>query len=166
MKIRHINKYDDVNGFWGVAVSVWFQGCEHRCKSCFNPETWDRYDNSVLDRTLEDVSSEVLLHLNKYYPKTLSILGGDPLSEYNRDDCFELVKYIKLKQPSLKIALWTGYIWDDIKHLELLKYIDVLVDGEFKLELKDEKLKHKGSSNQNEINVQESLKLNKIVKYK
>lgn len=165
MKIRHINKYDDVNGFWGVSVSVWFQGCEHRCKSCFNPETWDRYDKSVLDRTLEDISSEVLLNLNKYYPKTLSILGGDPLSEYNRDDCLQLVKEIKSKQTDLKIALWTGYLWNEIKHLQILKYIDILVDGKFKLELKDDKLKHRGSSNQREIDVQRSLNTGKIVKY-
>ena len=163
MKIRHINKYDDVNGFWGVAVSVWFQGCPHMCNQCFNPETWDRYDSSVVDRTLEDVSSEVLSEINKYYPKTLSILGGDPLAEYNRNDCLELLKAIKISQPNIKTALWTGYKWNEIKNLEVIKYIDIIVDGEFKIELKNEKLKHKGSSNQRVINAPLSIKENKVI---
>ena len=39
----------------------------------------------------------------------------------------------------------------------MMKYVDVLVDGEFKIDLKDVKLLWKGSRNQRVIDVQKSL---------
>ena len=46
---------------------------------------------------------------------------------------------------------------------ELLKYLDVVVDGKFEEEKKDLKLRFRGSSNQRILNVQESLKEHKLV---
>ena len=47
--------------------------------------------------------------------------------------------------------------------LELLKYIDVLVDGKFVEELKDITLLFKGSKNQRVIDVQKSLEKGEVV---
>ena len=63
--------------------------------------------------------------------------------------------------------MWSGYVWEELiqdpKKVEILNYIDTLVDGRFEIDKKDLSLKHKGSTNQREINVNESLKQNKII---
>lgn len=164
MKIRYVNEYDDINGFWGVSVSIWFQGCEWRCKNCFNKETWIIDDNTIKDETLESIKNKVLKSIDNYFFKSLSILGGDPLAKFNRDNCFLLVESIKKEKPNIKIALWTGYKWEDVKDLSVIKLIDIIVDGKFEEENKNNcQSRFKGSSNQRVIDVQESLKQNKVI---
>ena len=73
-----------------------------------------------------------------------------------------------IKEKSRKnIWCYTGYTFerllDNPKQAELLKYIDVLVDGKFKQALRDESLLFRGSSNQRLIDVKASLKANKTV---
>ena len=53
--------------------------------------------------------------------------------------------------------MYTGFLWEEVKSLPVMTYVDVLVDGEFIEELKDNKLHWKGSSNQRVIDVQKSL---------
>ena len=172
-KIRYIDNYDTVNGFWGVAVSVWFQGCPHRCYKCFNPETWNENDKSVKERNNIEAAKEIIEELDRYYPKTLSILGGESLAPYNIDDLLEILIYIKKIKPDLKIALWTGYEWDEIKYKEVIKYIDIVVTGEYIDDLHcDYKIsknildKKRGSTNQKIINAKESLQNDEVVFWK
>lgn len=169
-KIRHINGFDITNGLWGTSVSVWFQGCEHRCKNCFNPETWNRFDKTVVDKNNNEIAQEILIELDKYFPKTLSFLGGDPMAEYNKNDLYEIICIIKNKKPNLKIAMWTGYTFNEIKNDKVVRLIDVIVDGKYIEELrcdykitKDKRDKYRGSTNQRIINVKESLDKNKII---
>ena len=68
------------------------------------------------------------------------------------------MKEIKKKYPDKTIWMYTGDDWGDILHYPLMKYVDVLVDGEFNVDLKDTKLLWKGSSNQRVIDVQASLR--------
>lgn len=49
------------------------------------------------------------------------------------------------------------------EQLELLRQIDVLVDGPFVQALRDEDLFFRGSSNQRIINVQKSLKEGRVI---
>ena len=93
------------------------------------------------------------------------MLGGE-IFHQDLDIILNLVKRIteETKKP---IYCWTGFIWEDLiqipKAVEILKYIKVLIDGRFEEDKKNLMLKHKGSSNQREINVQESLKSNKVI---
>jgi anaerobic ribonucleoside-triphosphate reductase activating protein len=93
----------------------------------------------------------------------LRISGGDPLHIENRKDVTIICKDFKNCFPEKTIWVYTGYTWEQVKHLEMMKYIDVLVDGKFVQELADVRYNWAGSTNQRIINVQDSLKLGKVV---
>ena len=159
MRYNLIRKMDISNGP-GVRVSIFMQGCEFHCKKCFNPETWDfkkgkEFTNKTIDRVLELAEQD--------YIKGLSILGGEPMHPKNEENTTKLAKAFKEKYPNKNIWMWSGFLFEDIKDKEVFKYIDVLVDGQYKDELHDFRLKYRGSSNQRVIDVKKSLKNNKII---
>ena len=160
MRYHKIRKMDISNGP-GVRVSIFMQGCEFHCNNCFNPETWDFKDGEEFN---EDTINKVLKLSDKDYIVGLSILGGEPMHPKNIEGTTLLAKAFKEKYPNKNIWVWSGYLFDkDLKDKEVLKYIDVLVDGRFVESLADPTLKWKGSSNQRVIDVQKSLKQNQIV---
>ncbi len=160
MRYSKIRKMDISNGP-GVRVSVFMQGCTFNCKNCFNPETHDfkggkEFTDEIIDKIIE--------LCGKDYVVGLSILGGEPMHPKNIEGTTKLAKAFKEKYPNKTIWSWTGFLFDrDLKDKEVLKYIDVLVDGRYKDELHDFRLKWCGSSNQRVIDVQKSLKKNEIV---
>ena len=159
MKYNKIRKMDISNGP-GVRVSIFMQGCAFHCENCFNKETWDF--NGGTDFT-EETIKKVLDLCDKDYIVGLSILGGEPMHPNNIDGTTSLAKAFKEKFPNKNLWVWCGYLFDkDLKDKEVLKYIDVLVDGQFINNLHNPTLKWKGSSNQRVIDVQKSLKNNKI----
>ncbi len=159
MRYNKIRKMDISNGP-GVRVSVFMQGCTFNCKNCFNPETHDfNGGNEFTEQTIE----EILNLCEKSYIVGLSILGGEPMHPQNIEGTCKLAKAFKEKFPDKTVWVWTGFLFDNLKGTEALKYIDVLVDGQFKEELKNPMLQYKGSSNQRVIDVQKTLKQNKIV---
>lgn len=159
MRIATIDTCDIANGP-GARLSVWVSGCPHHCKNCFNSELWDFSKGIDYNDFIEQ---KILTDLNREYIAGLSLLGGDPLDPRNQPDVYRLVQKVKEKYPNKTIYLWTGYIWEDIKECETLKYVDVLIDGPFVEDLKDLSLPLRGSSNQRIINVQESLEKKEIV---
>ena len=157
-----IRKMDISNGP-GVRVSIFFQGCAFHCKNCFNPETWE-FDTG--NEFTEDTINEILELASPDHIKGLSILGGEPMHPKNIEASTELARRFKEKYPDKTIWSWSGFLFDEyIKDKEIAKYLDVLVDGQFKDELRNPNLKWKGSSNQRVIDVQKSLKKNKVVLY-
>ena len=160
MKYNKIRKMDISNGP-GVRISIFMQGCHFHCKNCFNSETWDFEGGK--DFT-DDTISRVIELSEKDYIVGLSILGGEPMHPKNIEGTKKLAKIFKEKYPNKNIWVWSGFLFENIDK-EVLKYIDVLVDGQFKTELFNPKLKYKGSSNQRVINVKESLEKNKIILY-
>lgn len=160
MKYAKIRRTDISNGP-GIRVSIFMQGCTFHCKNCFNPETWDfnegkEFTDETINRVLELAEKDEI--------KGLSILGGEPLHPKNIEGTTRLAKAFKEKFPDKNIWVWSGFLFDrDLKDKEVLKYIDVLVDGQYVDELHDFRLKWRGSSNQRVINVPASLKENKIV---
>ncbi len=160
MRYNKIRKMDISNGP-GVRVSIFMQGCAFHCKNCFNPETWDF---KLGEEFTDDTIDEVLKLAGANHIVGLSILGGEPMHPNNIEGTTKLAKAFKEKYPNKSIWSWTGFLFDrDLKDKEVMKYIDVLVDGQYKDELHDFRLKWRGSSNQRVIDVQKSLKQNKVV---
>ena len=160
MRYNKIRKMDISNGP-GVRVSIFMQGCSFNCKNCFNKDTHDfnggkEFDDSTIERVLELCGNENI--------EGLSILGGEPMNPTNIEGTTKLAKAFKEKYPNKSIWSWSGYSFDNyLKDKEVVKYLDVLVDGQYNDDLRNPTLKWKGSENQRVINVKESLKDSNIV---
>ena len=162
MRYNLIRKMDISNGP-GIRVSIFMQGCEFHCKNCFNPETWKFEDGQEFKKETID---KVLDLCEPKEIKGLSILGGEPMHPKNIEATTSLAKTFKEKYPKKNIWIWSGFEFEkDLKDKEIMKYIDVLVDGRYVDELHNFKLKWKGSSNQRVIDVQKSLKNNQVILY-
>lgn len=162
-----IKNFDVANGE-GLGVTVYFAGCDMnpKCKGCFNCEAWDF---NAGEPFTQEVRWKVLDLLDNPYVNHLSVLGGEPLAAENITTVGYLCHKAKVAFPDKKVWVWTHYTWEELmkdKHsFYFLKDIDILVDGEFIEEQKDLTLKWRGSRNQRVIDVQESLKQDKIVLY-
>ena len=139
---------------------MWVSGCSHHCPQCHNPQTWDK---NAGEEFTEEVLDNLLDKLKRPFIKRLTLSGGDPLFLGNRDEITNVVRKVKKNFPNIKIWCYTGYLWEEVKDLPCMDYIDVLVDGEFKIDLKDITLPFCGSSNQRVIDVQKSLKMGKVI---
>lgn len=161
MRYHNITKADMLNGD-GLRVVLWLAGCIHQCKNCQNPVTWDPDGGLEFD---EAAKQEIFEELDKDYVSGITFSGGDPLYTGSREGVLSLIKEIKEKYPEKTIWLYTGYMWEKIRDLEIVSYLDVLVDGPFVEELKDNNLPWKGSSNQRVIDVKMTRELGKVVLY-
>lgn len=159
MRYNKVRKMDIANGP-GVRVSIFMQGCAFNCKNCFNPETHDFAGGKPFT---DDVISSILTLADRDYCAGLSILGGEPLHPKNIDGTAKLAKAFKERFKDKTVWVWSGFLFEDLMDKEALKYIDVLVDGQFVEELKNPLLKWKGSSNQRVIDVPKSLKAKSVV---
>ena len=153
MRYHNITKDDMLNGD-GLRVVLWVAGCAHCCKGCQNPVTWDPNGGLLFDDAAKE---ELFEQLDKDYISGITFSGGDPLHPANSLDVKELMAEIKEKYPQKTIWLYTGASWESICRMPLMQYVDVCVDGEFIVSLKDTKLLWKGSSNQRVIDVQATL---------
>ena len=153
---------DSVVDGYGVRTVIWTQGCSHKCPFCHNPSTHDFDGGSIFD--LKEIFNE-LDNLQNQDGITLS--GGDPL--FQIEPIVEIAKYAK--KIGLNVWCYTGFTYEQILkmgktnplYLELLKYLDVLVDGKFEIDKRDLSLLFRGSSNQRLIDVKNSLKQKKVV---
>ncbi len=162
MYYHNITKDDMLNGD-GFRTVLWVSGCSHGCKGCHNQITWDSTSGLEFD---DDAKEELFEQLGKDYISGITYSGGDPLFQGNRDKITKLAEEIKEKFPQKTQWLYTGYTWEEIKELPVLKNIDVLVDGRFVEEKKDAMLHWKGSANQRVIDVPKSLRDEKVHLYK
>ena len=147
----------------GLRTVLWVAGCSHNCPQCHNPVTWDINGGLAFD---EAAKEELFEELKKDYISGVTFSGGDPLHEKNRKEIEKLAEDIREKFPDKTIWLYTGYELEEICGLPFLPNIDVIVDGEFKIEEKDNSLHWKGSANQRVIDVKESLKTGKVQLYR
>ena len=162
MRYNKIRKMDISDGP-GVRVSIFVQGCTFNCKNCFNPETHDFAGGKEFN---QDTIGTILKLCDNENIEGLSILGGEPMHPKNIEGTTKLAKAFKEKFPNKNLWVWSGFLFDkDLKEKEVLDYIDVLVDGQYKDEQHNPTLKWRGSENQRVINVKESLKNNKVIKY-
>lgn len=138
----------------GLRVVLWVSGCEHCCRDCQNPVTWDPDGGLPFDAAAKQ---EIFDQLAKTYISGITFSGGDPLHTANRVEVRNLAEEIKKTYPNKSIWLYTGENWENIRQDAMMKDIDVLVDGEFVADEKDTKLLWKGSKNQRVIDVQKTL---------
>lgn len=164
MNYHNITKDDMLNGD-GLRVVLWTSGCSHHCKNCQNPITWDCNGGIPFD---SDAKVELFEALDHDYISGLTLSGGDPLYNSNRDTIFKLCNdFREIFGDKKTIWLYTGYTYEEVKKEfpQILRVIDIMVDGKFVEELKDTNYHWAGSTNQRIINVKESLKQNKIIPY-
>ena len=159
MNYHNITRDDMLNGD-GLRVVLWVSGCGHHCKGCQNPVTWDPQDGVLFD---EAAREELYDQLSKNYISGITFSGGDPLFPANEPEITSLADEIRKRFPEKTIWLYTGYLWEDIQDREIVKNLDVLVDGRYVEELRNTQLHWKGSSNQRVIDVQASLKKGSVV---
>ena len=143
----------DINNGLGFRVTLWVAGCSHHCKFCHNPETWD-YNQG---RT--DIKDELFEKIDKPYIKGLTLSGGDPLSQSDKDlqDLYELLVEFKQKFPDKDIWIYAGDTYEEAMQnpykKQILDLCDVMVEGKYVHELRDLSLPFRGSSNQKIINL-------------
>ena len=171
MNYAEIKNLDIANGP-GLRVSLFVSGCTHHCKGCFNPESWDfNYGQPFTEATQE----ELLKLLENEHIRGLSLLGGEPFEPANQAVLAPFLQRVKAKFPNKDVWCYSGYNFEqdmltgnlgpwEITE-QMLNCIDVLVDGEFVIELKNPNLRFRGSANQRVILVQESLKEDRIVQW-
>ncbi len=182
MRVAGIERNSIVDGE-GWRYAIFFQGCLHKCKGCHNPETWQ------FGIGTEMTVQQIIDDLNEsdeagFYDVTFS--GGDPF--FQASEIKELAK--EIKADGRGIWAYTGFEFDKFLEyikdgelntkkeftnsdkaeitedmIELLQYIDVVVDGRFILEQRTLEEQYRGSTNQRLIDVQESLKKKDIVLY-
>lgn len=145
----------------GFRTAIYAAGCPNGCPGCHNPESWDinrgqwMSTDEILQKVLADDFADV------------TFSGGEPM--YQPEGFAELASAIKRKSRK-NIWCYTGYTFEKLlknpRQAQLLEYIDVLVDGRYRQELRDEDLQFRGSSNQRLIDVQASLKSGKTTLYR
>lgn len=150
MRIAGIIDDDIVDCDDGFAVSLWTVGCPHHCKGCHNQNLWDY--GAGQDIPIKTVINEIKEKINKNgIMRNFSVLGGEPLDPQNIKDVLIVLKEIRAAYPNIKIYLWTGYTLEELQERkefdEVLKYVDILIEGRFVEELK-QNLPLRGSSNQ------------------
>lgn len=169
--------YCDIANGLGCRTSLFVSGCRHCCKNCFNPMTWSfQYGKPYTQETKQQILKSIKLS----HIQGLTILGGEPFEPENQEEVLDLVTTVKELYPNKNIWIYSGYTFEQLMgemcekftHMttqtsinnckEILKHIDILVDGEFKEHLYNITLKYKGSSNQRIIDVQETLKLGEV----
>lgn len=156
MKYAALLKNDIVDGDDGICVSLWMQGCPHHCKNCHNPETWDF--NGGLEIETKDLVKQIIASISENgIIRNFSVLGGEPLAPQNIENTYYILKEVRKEYPNIKIFIWSGYLYEDLKKnktaKKIFKLADILIDGPYIESLRDLTLKLRGSSNQRIINL-------------
>ena len=170
MNYAQIFEADIANGP-GCRTSLFVSGCTHHCPECFNQETWDFCYGKAYT---SEVEGHIMETLRAPYIAGLSILGGEPMEPVNQKAIRPLVERVKKEYPGKSIWIYSGYTFEELADPEnrrchsddtmaILQAIDVLVDGEFKIEKKNIKLLYRGSENQRILDMKETMKTGSIV---
>ena len=128
MNFQGIEKSSMLNGD-GLRCVLWVSGCNHHCKGCHNPDTWD--PDSGRPFFLKDYW-EIIERVDKDYCDGLTLSGGDPMYPKNREEILCLCKMFRRDFGNTKtIWMYTGYSFEEIKDEPVLEYLDVIVDGPY-----------------------------------
>lgn len=150
---------NDVAAGENICVTLFTQGCPHRCSGCHNPETWS-YDGGFefTERTEQEIIEAISAN---GLQRNFAIMGGEPLCPQNYVQVAKLVRNIRLIYPDIRIYVWTGYLYEDLLKISqsdpwidmLLDCIDILIDGPYIAAQRDITLPMRGSANQRIIDL-------------
>lgn len=161
MRYADVKENDVVDCGEGICVSLWTQGCPHRCKGCHNPETWSFtggktiFTSTLISKIIKAIGANGI-------QRNFSVLGGEPLCPENARDVREICDAVKAAYPTIKIYVWTGYNYSDIKD-ELSDSMDILIDGPYVEEMRDITLPLRGSRNQRVIDLKATRESGKMI---
>src|SRR5690625_1317048 len=164
--IADYKPYNFVDGE-GVRCSLYVSGCPFDCQGCYNEVAQDFSYGEPYTKALED---QIIKDLQADYCQGLTLLGGEPF--LNTAVTISLCERVREEFGDTKdIWGWSGYTFQELMKssqdkIDLLKLIDVLVDGRFVEAKKDLNLAFRGSSNQKIIDVQASLQANQLILWK
>lgn len=145
--------YNDFSAAPGICLTVFTQGCPHRCPGCHNPETWDfnggqELTEEVVDSIINGITAQGII-------RNLCIMGGEPLCEENSLLTYTIIKSVRILCPEdIKVYIWSGYTIEELlesKHtyvIESLRSADFLIDGPYVEAERDITLSMRGSRNQ------------------
>lgn len=146
----------------GIRMTVFVQGCPHRCEGCHNPQTHDFNGGKI-----ETVGEILDRYKRNPLLSGITFSGGEPFCQ-----AAPLAKLTRaIKKAGGDVWSYSGYTFEQILNgctegaRELLNEIDVLVDGKFVLEQRNLTLWFRGSENQRVIDVKKSLENNHVVLY-
>lgn len=181
MNYHNLTYPDMLNGD-GLRVVLWLSACSHHCYNCQNAQTWEPNSGVLFD---VDVKRELFNELEKDYISGLTLTGGDPLHENNLEEVLILIEEIRVSFPKKTIWLYTGYTWEElfntsyskdyicttttdrdvIYRQQIIRNVDVLVDGRYIDSQRDITLKWRGSKNQRVIDIKKTLEKGNIVEW-
>lgn len=150
--------YDSVVDGEGIRNTLFISGCLHHCHGCHNPQTWDF--NYGYEFTKEKQKEFIKKCKDNPLLDGITISGGDPI--YSSKELIPFLKEYKKENPTHTVWLYTGFKYEDIKDNEILKLIDILVDGEYVEDLRDITLAFRGSSNQRIIKLEKGIAYDSI----
>lgn len=163
MYYGEIKNCDIANGP-GVRVTLFVSGCTNHCENCFQPQTWDFHYGKPFTSETEE---KIIALLEPTYIRGLTLLGGEPFEPENQRVLLPFIKKIREKYPKKDIWMFSGFTWEEL-HTDgayprcevtddILKLIDVLVDGRYVDRLRNISLRFRGSENQRLIDVKKTL---------
>ena len=166
-------KYCDIANGEGVRTTLFVSGCTHRCKGCFQPETWDfSYGEPFTD----SVAEMIFESLEPDYIDGLTVLGGEPMEPDNQRALVSVLEEARSRFPDKTIWMYTGDTYEDLcnassaRHTEVtervLSCVDVLVDGPFIEGQKDITLRFRGSANQRLIDMGKTRAASAVVAWR
>ena len=128
MNFIGIEKTSMTNGD-GLRCVLWVAGCNHHCKGCHNPDTWDPHAGK---RFYAGDYLTIRERVEKDYCDGLTLSGGDPMYPGNRSAILSLCKLFRIDFGHTKtIWMYTGYSFAEIRDDPILDYLDVIVDGPY-----------------------------------
>lgn len=147
----------------GIRTAVFLRGCTHDCPGCQNKFLQPFEGGNLV--TEEELCREILKTFPKAkVQKNVTFSGGDPMCQPAPLE--KVIKLLKEAEPDINIWIYTGFLFEEIKHFGVIPFIDVIVDGPFIENKRDSLLPFRGSSNQRLINVKESLQTDSVIHYR
>ena len=149
--------YNDISAAPGLCVTLFTQGCPHRCPGCHNPETWDfNGGKEFTEETMEEIIRGLKAQGIK---RNYCVMGGEPLCDENAYFTFTTIWRVKYDLPDTLVYVWTGFTFDELLKSdnmyikEILKYADFIIDGPYIESERDITLDMRGSRNQKIIDL-------------